>query len=121
MAARRMMLVDDNEEVRLLLNRMISEQCFEVLEFEDGLPAYEFLRKETNRDLSFIILDIIMPQMKGTELARRIREEYPTWKIPIIATTGSMDNIEKRYKLYFNDFLFKPFTAGGLAVLNKYI
>ena len=75
------LVVDDQESVRAMLRRQLSESGHTVLEAGDGAEGLHLVRRR-NGAVDLILSDVVMPQMNGTELARRIGEEFP--EIPVI-------------------------------------
>ena len=73
--------VDDQESVRAMLRRQLSDHGHTVLEAGDGAEALHLVRRR-NGAVDLILSDVVMPQMNGTELATRIGVEFPD--IPVI-------------------------------------
>ncbi len=125
----RILVVDDNHSLVLVLERLLQKAGFDVLTAFDGLEGLQKTREE-KPDL--IILDIIMPKMDGYEVCRRLKGDPYTADIPVLFLTrkGSLagpDSI-KALRRYYNrvqerlggfdagalDFLSKPVTAREL-------
>ena len=106
-----MLLVDDNELNRVVLNELIQNMKQEIkLSFaEDGLVAVEMV-KENDYDL--ILMDLQMPNMNGFEATEFIRTRLPNKKngVPIIAMTAHvLDGVAKKcIEIGMNDCLSKP-------------
>jgi len=75
------LVVDDQESVRGLLRRVLSNEGHTVLEADDGTEALHLVRRR-NGAVELILSDVVMPRMNGTELATRIGIEFP--EIPVI-------------------------------------
>ena len=75
------LVVDDQEAVRALIRRQLTDAGHTVLESADGAEALHLVRRR-NGVVDLILSDVVMPQMNGTELASRIGEEFP--EIPVI-------------------------------------
>jgi CheY-like chemotaxis protein len=75
------LVVDDQENVRALLRRQLSDYGHTVLEAGDGAEALHLVRRR-NGAVDLILCDLVMPQMNGTELAGRIGGEFPG--VPVI-------------------------------------
>jgi DNA-binding response OmpR family regulator len=104
------LLVDDDTDLRNLLERVLIRNGLSVRAASDGKQAITLLDKE---HFSLVITDIIMPNVEGIELILRIRKEHPS--LPIIAmSAGGRVNAEGYLKmarsLGANQILEKPFS-----------
>jgi two-component system, cell cycle sensor histidine kinase and response regulator CckA len=70
------LVVDDQEAVRALLRRQLSNRGHTVLEASDGAEALHLVRRR-NGAVDVVLSDVVMPQMNGTELATHICVEFP--------------------------------------------
>ena len=75
------LVVDDQEGVRGLLRRELTDRGHTVLEAADGAEGLHLVRRR-NGAVDLILSDVVMPQMNGTELATRIGVEFPD--VPVI-------------------------------------
>jgi two-component system cell cycle sensor histidine kinase/response regulator CckA len=75
------LVVDDQEGVRGLLRRELTDRGHTVLEAADGAEALHLVRRR-NGAVDLILSDVVMPQMNGTELATHIGVEFPD--VPVI-------------------------------------
>lgn len=85
----RILIVDDMEMNRKLLVNMLQDS-YEILEAGNGIEALESMRS-VNGELSAILLDIMMPQMDGYEVLRRMQVDEMLSGIPVIVTTGNTE------------------------------
>jgi two-component system response regulator YesN len=117
--AKRVMIVDDDANIRRILRTMLSGY-YTVSEFENGQIAYENLQREIESGLTLVLTDILMPVMGGIELAKKIKERYPT--MPILAITGNENNIQEKDRDSFKEVIIKPLKFSNLTqTLNKYV
>src|SRR5438132_12641583 len=86
MAHELILIVDDNEQNRKLARDVLQFAGFRTLEAAGGLEGLS-LAVEHRPDL--ILMDIRMPDMKGTEAVRKLREDERTAAIPVVALTSS--------------------------------
>jgi CheY-like chemotaxis protein len=102
----RIAIVEDNPDNRLLLQAMLGG-TYELTEYESGSAALEGLKKN-KPDL--IILDISLPEMDGTEVLRRLRDEPGFRDIPVIALSahGRSEDRKQFLEAGFNDYVAKP-------------
>lgn len=103
---RKIAVVDDNSDNRLIIRTILEDQ-YEIMEFSGGMEAIEGFRK--NRP-DVVILDISLPEMDGTEILRRIREDAVLQDLPVIALTAHamVGDREKYLSVGFNDYVAKP-------------
>ena len=110
----RIMVVDDREENRTLLDRRLRRLGYSVFLAEGGEQAIQITR-ETSIDL--ILLDIYMPGMDGIQTLKRLKRERATQHIPVImlSSADEAENVVRCIRLGADDFLPKPFNATLLA------
>ncbi len=104
----RILVVDDDPAMRLLLTTMLSQSGFRVAEATDGPEALEMLRGNERFDL--VTLDLRMEKMHGLEVLRNIRSRLTTAGLPVIVATGTDDpSIEMElFEAGADDFVVKP-------------
>jgi CheY-like chemotaxis protein len=83
----RILVADDQKFFRLMLQELLTDQGFEVLEAEDGAAALEMIRRE-HATLSMVLLDLVMPVKDGADVLRAVRANPRTEQLPIILVTG---------------------------------
>jgi len=110
------LVVDDQEGVRALLRRELSELGHTVLEAGDGAEGLHLVRRR-NGAVDLILCDVVMPQMNGTELATRIGAEFPD--VPVILMSAFTPAGVARVGLSETlvPVLQKPFEPAQLAEL----
>ena len=112
------LMVEDADAVRAFAARVLARCGYRVVEARDGREALEAaLRPDEAIDL--VLTDVVMPEMSGAELARRIREARPG--VPVAYMTGYADEEVMRHGPLPADTLLlqKPFTAEALAALVR--
>jgi CheY-like chemotaxis protein len=85
MASKRILVVDDDPDVRLMFKLIFESAGYQVSEARNGVAAL-ILIKDSLPDL--VVTDMVMPEMDGPELIRRIRSDKRTATLPILAVTG---------------------------------
>lgn len=103
----RILIADDNEQNRELLEAYLSDEGHEIMMSEDGQQTVEMALAE-QPDL--ILLDIMMPKLSGYEVCQKLRAEPLAANIPILMVTAlkEMGDIEKAVAAGADDFLTKP-------------
>ena len=106
------LVVDDEEAVRLFVERVVQEAGHRATTAADGPEALEAAAKLESIDL--LITDLMMPKMSGDELARRLRQNQPSLKV--LHLTGFSDRLFKERTTLWQDeaFLEKPCSVKGL-------
>ena len=109
----RILVADDRETNRHILEQMLEEVGFDVSLADDGDTALEALKGDP---VDLVLLDVRMPRLNGIETVRRIREDSSLRDLPVIAVTASVfpEFRDKAIAAGFNDFLGKPFRASEL-------
>ena len=102
-----LLVVDDERGPRESL-RMILSGCHQVTTAEEGAEALEILRTES---IDLVTVDLNMPGMKGDELMRTIRAEFPQTEIIIITGCGSVETAVEGIRHGVFDYLTKPFDV----------
>src|SRR3954470_17742183 len=102
------LVVEDEVEMRALLRRLLTRAGYRVVEASDGSAALACLRA-TAPDL--VLLDIMLPDIDGLEVARWIRAEPTIARLPIIMVTGLLPAVEavQAFTAGADDYVRKPF------------
>ncbi len=85
--------VDDNEQTLAVRSFLLETRGYRVLTATSGHEALEILEKYAPGELSLLISDLIMPQMDGAELIRRVREVQPG--LPSLMVSGTVTSFER--------------------------
>ena len=107
------LLVDDEDLVRDLGARILTKHGYTVLKAANGREALDLFKKESSR-LSLVILDLIMPEMGGTECLKELLEIDPNVKV-LIASGFSVDaSVKETIQMSAKGFVTKPFRVKEL-------
>ena len=103
---RKIAVVDDNADNRLIIRTILEDQ-YDIVEYSSGIEAIEGFQKSRP---DVVILDISLPEMDGTEILRRIRDDSDLYDLPVIALTAHamVGDREKYLSAGFNDYVAKP-------------
>lgn len=122
MSNERILIVDDDKEIRDLIEFYLKNEGYNVLKAHNGKEALNSLE---NNNIQLIILDIMMPELDGMEVCRRVRM---TKNIPIIILSAKSTELDKVIGLSTgaDDYVTKPFSAIELiarvkAQLRRYV
>ena len=119
MMNKRILIVDDERNVRLTYRTALETEGFEVAEAESGATAVEKFAQST---FDVAVLDLRMPEMDGLELLEAMRDKNIKTPAVIITAYGDVPNAVKAMKLGAIDFLAKPVTPDQLrTILNEVI
>ena len=103
----KILVVDDESRMRKLVRDFLVKKDFIVLEAEDGAQAVDIFF--STKDISLIILDVMMPKMDGWQVCREIRELSD---VPIIMLTAKSDERDELlgFDLGVDEYISKPFS-----------
>lgn len=103
----KILVVDDESRMRKLVRDFLTKSNFDVLEAEDGSQALDVFY--STKDISLIILDVMMPKMDGWQVCREIRESS---RVPIIMLTAKTDERDELqgFQLGVDEYIAKPFS-----------
>ena len=103
----KILVVDDESRMRKLVRDFLVKSNYQVLEAEDGAQAVDIFFAE--KDISLIVLDVMMPKMDGWQVCREIREYS---KVPIIMLTAKSDERDELqgFELGVDEYISKPFS-----------
>jgi signal transduction histidine kinase len=110
----RVLVVEDDSAVRMLVREVLEELSYEAIEFADPLAALPLLASSARIDL--MISDVGMPGMNGRDLAEQARVHRPD--LPILFITGYAEHATERSGFLGDNMsmITKPFSLGALAV-----
>lgn len=103
----KILVVEDNASHYKLLEAILSKEPYELIWAKDGAEAL----KKVNSDIDLVLLDMLLPDMNGLQIAQKIKENEGTRAIPVIAVT-SLDSVEDKVHALdagADDFLSKPY------------
>ncbi len=110
---KRVLIVDDSKDLLLVVSRRLKSWGYEPLIAESGEAGLR-IAEEQRPDL--ILLDIMMPKMRGRDVCSRLKANPNTQKIPIIFLTalGLADHVKVGMNLGAEDYIVKPFEPAEL-------
>jgi DNA-binding response OmpR family regulator len=113
-AAHRVLVVDDEASMRTLCRINLELAGYEVGEAADGAAALARVREQ---DFGLILLDVMLPDMGGLEVAKRLAADERTRDVPVafLSARASHEDLKRGYELGAVDYITKPFDPLELA------
>ncbi len=110
----KILVVEDEPDIRKLVNYNLAQEHFRVLEAEDGEQGLKMVQRE-RPDL--VILDLMLPGLSGMELCKILRERHETEKLPVLMLTAKAGEADRIVGLEMgaDDYLAKPFSPRELV------
>ena len=110
----RVLVVDDDRDIRDLVTFKLEQAGYEVRQAEDGLQALEAVR-EWAPDL--VVLDVMMPGLSGVDVTRELRADPATAGTPVILLTAKAQeaDVETGFVSGADDYVVKPFSPRELV------
>ncbi len=108
-SAQKILVVEDEPDIRKLVQYNLTQERFSVLEAEDGEQALKLLQRERP---NLVILDLMLPGVSGLELCRLLKQRSETAKLPILMLTAKAGEADRIVGLEMgaDDYLAKPFS-----------
>ena len=114
----KILVIDDDKSINELIKINLELSGFDVVQAYDGTVGFALCKQEMP---DLIILDVMMPNVDGYTVAKRIRENKKLENIPIIMLTalGFLENKIQGFNIGIDDYLVKPFEMEELLVRVK--
>jgi DNA-binding response OmpR family regulator len=110
----RILLVEDNEPLRVAVTIALEELGYEVLTAENGAQGL-LLYSELGGDVSLILTDLVMPEMSGFEMINAIQEQSPSVKVVVMAGYPKDESQTGALAKRVLDWIQKPIDLVGLS------
>ena len=119
----KLLLVEDEPDLRLIVSEVLTDEGYEVLKASTGLEGLNMVKTEKP---DIVVADVMMPVMDGFTMAKEIRKFNSNVPILFLTAKNTIDDIEEGFETGANDYLKKPFEFRELivrirALLRKYI
>jgi DNA-binding response OmpR family regulator len=110
------LIVEDEPALRRFMTQLLMREGYDVQVAEDGLQALS-LAEETTPDL--VVLDLMLPELDGFDVCRRLRARPETARVPILVVTarGTHESRERSFEAGADDFILKPYDPRELIAL----
>ena len=109
------LLVEDEEQVRVLAARVLRQQGYTVLQASNGVEALSIASRHADGEIDLLLTDVVMPLIGGRELSIKLRDIHPN--VRVIYTSGYTDEAVIRHGMLKpgTDFVQKPYSLAGLT------
>jgi two-component system chemotaxis response regulator CheY len=113
MAGEKILIADDNTQIRMLIKAALTPGNYELIEAVDGDDA---LQKAIAEGPDLILLDVTMPKLDGFEVLQFLskRPETQNIKVMMLTTAGQASDVQFGYTLGVIGYMIKPFEPGQL-------
>lgn len=114
---KKILVVDDDTDISLLVCDALGDEGLEAVVKNDSLDALRYIQENKN-DISLILLDIMMPNLSGLDLCKKVRDEI---MCPIILVSAKSKTVDKVIGLEMgaDDYIAKPFVVEELVARVK--
>ena len=117
-AIKRILVVDDEENTRIGLTKLLSQEGYEVGSAANGNEALDYLGREK---VSLVISDINMPEMNGLVFLRELSRKFPSTNVIMITAYGGVESYLEAMNLGAYEYLHKPVRLDELRSIMKKI
>jgi DNA-binding NtrC family response regulator len=114
--AARILVVDDEENARIALTRLLSKEGFLVDSVANGFEALNYLRQQT---VNIIVTDINMPEMDGISFLRELNKNFPKMNVIMITAYGGVESYLEAMNLGAFEYINKPVKIDELKLILK--
>lgn len=112
----KVLLVEDEADLTLIVSDTLREQGYEVLTANDGV---EGLEKFKSQRADIVVADVMMPKKDGFAMAKEIKKLSPDVPLLFLTAKNTIDDVEEGFEIGANDYLKKPFELRELIVRIK--
>ena len=118
LSPKRILLVDDEENARIGLSRLLSNEGFLVDSVSNGFEALSYLRQQ---EVNLIISDINMPEMNGISFLKELNKSFPQSNVIMITAYGGVESYIEAMNLGAFEYINKPVKIDELKSILKKI
>jgi len=115
---KRILVVDDEENARIALSRLLTKEGFAVDSVSNGFEALSYLRQQ---EVNLIITDINMPEMNGITFLKELNKSFPDSNVIMITAYGGVESYIESMSLGAFEYMNKPVKVGELKSILKKI
>jgi len=112
------LVVDDEENARIGLSKLLSQEGYDVASVANGHEALDFMR---HKKVNLVISDINMPEMNGLTFLRELNRHYPSTHVIMITAYGGVESYLEAMNLGAFEYIHKPVKLDELKSVMKKI
>jgi DNA-binding NtrC family response regulator len=117
-AKKRILVVDDEENARIGLSKLLEREGFEVESVSNGYEALNYLNQ---RQVNVIVTDINMPEMNGITFLKELNKNFPASNVIMITAYGGVESYIEAMNLGAFEYINKPVKIDELTSILKKI
>ncbi|MGN1349124.1 MAG: response regulator transcription factor [Acutalibacteraceae bacterium] len=114
---KKILIVDDDVDISTLVADALEDEGFETIVKNDAFDAFSFIESNSD-DISLLLLDVMMPEMSGLEICRKVRNDV-SFPIIIISAKGKTVDTVLGLEVGADDYIAKPFVVEELVARVK--
>ena len=114
LAKKRILVVDDEENARVGLSKLLEREGYEVESVANGYEALNVLNRQ---DVNVIVTDINMPEMNGISFLKELNKSYPKSNVIMITAYGGVESYIEAMNLGAFEYLNKPVKIDELKLI----
>jgi len=114
----RLLVVDDDDQLRTILSDELEEMGFDITTACNGQEAIEVMRE---RAFEMLVLDVKMPGIDGFQVLRYTKERFPLTKVIMVTAFDDLGNAMKSKTLGADDFMGKPYDLVELGSMIEHV
>ena len=114
--AKRILIVDDEEFIRLSLQQILSEEKYKIILNDSGSAALKTIKDE---EVDLVLLDLNLPDMSGLDVLNQIKIVQPEILTIIMTGFASVESAVEAIKLGAYDYIKKPFKADAIKLITR--
>lgn len=103
---KRLLIVDDQQGIRLLLNEVMKKEGYETYLAANGIEALGFAEEQ---EMDCVLLDMKIPGMNGVEILKHLKEKWPGLPVFMMTAYGELDIVQEALNLGAIRYFTKPF------------
>ena len=116
--AKRILVVDDEENARIALTKLLANEGFDVDRVANGFEALNYLRQQ---EVDLIITDINMPEMNGITFLKELNKSFPKSNVIMVTAYGGVESYIEAMNLGAFEYINKPVKIEELKSILKKI